>query len=88
MEEENGSKCRGKRPDFYHEVSGSAGIAAGFKRSAKLGWVDDAFDDAADRTLRALLGHIGCKGEVLNVSSGTPVMPTVEDYNRIPVRPT
>ncbi|WP_199621388.1 glycoside hydrolase family 88/105 protein [Paenibacillus alkalitolerans] len=76
------------RPDFYHEVSGSAGIAAGFKRSAKLGWVGNGFSNAADRTLQALFGQIGSKGEVLNVSSGTPVMPTIEDYNRIPIRPT
>ena len=76
------------RPAFYPEASGSAGIAAGFAMAAKRGWADASYAAAAARTLEAIRGRIGDEGEVRNVSTGTPVMPTVEHYDVIPQCPT
>ena len=76
------------RPDFYRETSGSCGIACGIVRGVRGGLLDRALLPAADRTLEAAIGQIANTGEVLGVSSGTPVMESIEAYNRIRCEPT
>ncbi|MFD1957729.1 glycoside hydrolase family 88 protein [Paenibacillus thailandensis] len=76
------------RPDYRHELSGSAGIAAGFRKTAKLGWVGDSYRAAADLTLARVLEAVEEDGSVGGVSGGTPVLPSEEDYNAFEVRPT
>ncbi|MBB6634503.1 glycoside hydrolase family 88/105 protein [Cohnella thailandensis] len=76
------------RPEFRPEMSGSAGIACGFVKAAKLGWVGADYRAAADLTLERLLGAIDVDGCVGGVSGGTPVLPTEEAYNAFEVRPT
>ncbi|MFD0670795.1 glycoside hydrolase family 105 protein [Cohnella sp. GCM10027633] len=78
------------RPDFYREVSGSAGIAYGLLKAIEGGWLaDDArYGEAARRAVEAVLPYIGEDGIVDGVSGGTPVMESIEAYNEIPVYPT
>ncbi|MBB6672739.1 glycoside hydrolase family 88 protein [Cohnella nanjingensis] len=76
------------RPDFYRETSGSAGIACGIMRGIREQLLDAAMQTAADCALHAVLGLIAEDGEVLGVSSGTPVLASVEAYVRVPCHPT
>jgi len=77
-----------ERTDFMKETSGSAGIACGFIRAFELGWLDRSYYDAALQTVNGVKSFIDQNGAVAGVSGGTPVMPTVEAYNEIPVYPT
>jgi unsaturated rhamnogalacturonyl hydrolase len=76
------------RRHFRYEMSGSAGIACGFLKAAKKGWVDDSYVAAADLTLGSLLESIDDNGCVGGVSGGTPVLPSEEAYNAFEIRPT
>jgi unsaturated rhamnogalacturonyl hydrolase len=76
------------QPDFYPETSGSAGIACGILMGVRQGLLDPSLKQAADRTTEAVLGKIDEHGIVSGVSGGTPVMPSIEAYNRINFYPT
>jgi unsaturated rhamnogalacturonyl hydrolase len=78
------------RPDYYREISGSAGIACGLWLAAESGLLPDEekYAAAARKALHAILSHIDDRGEVGGVSSGTPVMESIEAYNAIPIHPT
>lgn len=76
------------RPDFYKEASGSAGIAAGLYHGVRVGCLEPAAADGNPQTLKSLLSLIVLSGAVRQVSTGTPVMPTVDAYNRIELTPT
>ncbi|CQR57726.1 glycoside hydrolase family 88/105 protein [Paenibacillus riograndensis] len=77
------------QPGFYREISGSAGIAYGLQIAMEQGLVDASpvYESAAERALQAILPYISEAGVVDGVSGGTPVMDSVEAYNRIPVYP-
>ena len=78
------------RPDFYREISGSAGIGYGVWKAHEVGLLtgNKAEDDeASERALQAVLRHITEDGVVEGVSGGTPVMESIEAYNRIPIYP-
>lgn len=79
------------RPDFYREVSGSAGIAYGLLKAAELKLIPDEEEYAvgAEHAYRAIIPYITADGVVNGVSGGTPVMPTIEAYqNDVPTHPT
>ncbi|MFD2330558.1 glycoside hydrolase family 105 protein [Cohnella sp. GCM10020058] len=76
------------RPGFYAETSGSAGIACGLYKAARMGLVPEALAGRADRAVPAVLAAIGPDGAVAGVSGGTPVLPSVEAYGEVPVFPT
>ncbi|RXZ81398.1 glycosyl hydrolase [Paenibacillaceae bacterium] len=76
------------RTDTYKETSASAGIACGFIRGIRAGLLDSSFQQPAERTLSGVLPLIGLSGEVAGVSGGTPIMPSIEAYNNIPIYPT
>ncbi len=73
------------RPDFYLETSGAAAIGYAMFRGLDQGWLDpNRFYPAAWRARAGVEGKVDADGTVLDVSAGTGVMPTVEDYNRVP----
>lgn len=76
------------RPDFYEETSGSAGIACGILLAVRTGLLEPSYRKFAVSALKGVVENITAEGEVLNVSGGTPIMPTVEDYQSIPRIPT
>ncbi|MCD9020733.1 glycoside hydrolase family 88/105 protein [Cohnella silvisoli] len=76
------------QPDYYEETSGSAGIAYGLYKAARMGLVPDSMKDCSDRTVAAVLSRIGDNGAVSGVSGGTPVLESVEAYNKVPIFPT
>lgn len=76
------------QPEFYTETSGSAGIAAGWIAGMRMGWLDDTYKEAVDRTLNRVMERIDPDGTVQGVSGGTPVMPSIAAYQEIPCYPT
>ncbi|WP_158602323.1 glycoside hydrolase family 88/105 protein [Cohnella endophytica] len=74
--------------DYYEETSGSAGIAYGLYKAARMGLVPEAMKSSADRTVAAVLSKIADNGAVDGVSGGTPVLESVEAYDRVPIFPT
>ena len=63
----------------YEEVSASAGIGA-----AMTLYGNPLFTKSINAALKGLLANIDEDGKVMNVSGGTAVMNTVEDYRNIP----
>ncbi|MBA2940947.1 glycoside hydrolase family 88 protein [Paenibacillus sp. CGMCC 1.16610] len=77
-------------PEFYREVSGSAGIGYGIRKAMEIGLIErnDRHQSAADRALAAVLSSISEDGVVSGVSGGTPVMKSIAAYQEIPQYPT
>ena len=75
-------------PGSYEEISASCGIAAGIKRAVTCGYVDEMYGEIADRTLLNLEQYMAEDGTVLQVSTGTPVLPDVKTYQQIKISPT
>ncbi|MNW12158.1 Unsaturated rhamnogalacturonyl hydrolase YesR [compost metagenome] len=69
-------------PEFYREVSGSAGIAYGMMRSIEMSLLPSSEKATAsiERVLIAVLPYIKEDGVVEGVSGGTPVMPSIQAY--------
>ncbi|MFX3635644.1 MAG: glycoside hydrolase family 105 protein [Candidatus Pristimantibacillus sp.] len=76
------------RPDFYSEISGSAGIACGILKAVRHGLLDISCQSSALQALEGIITRVLPSGEVTGVSGGTPVMPSIEAYNDIPCHPT
>ncbi|SMF84348.1 unsaturated rhamnogalacturonyl hydrolase [Paenibacillus uliginis N3/975] len=76
------------QPEFYAETSGSAGIAAGWLAGMRMGWLDVTYKEAVNRTVQGVIERIEPDGTVQSVSGGTPVMPSIPAYQKIPCFPT
>ncbi len=75
------------RPDYVPETSGSAGIACGMIHGIREGLLDDSYRESALNGAAGVRAQIRANGSVSGVSGGTPVLASVEDYNRVPVFP-
>jgi len=68
----------------YFETSGSSGILAGIYLGIKFGYLDkDEYLPLCNQILYRLLKKIDDKGNVLDVSAGTPIMESEEEYMKI-----
>jgi unsaturated rhamnogalacturonyl hydrolase len=76
------------RPDFYQETSGSAGIAAGILKSIHQGILPASYLPVVEKALGGVLQTITPEGCVTGVSGGTPIMNTLEEYNKLTRYPT
>jgi len=76
------------RPEFYQETSGSAGIACGILKSIRQRILDSSYIPTVEKALEGVLQKIDADGAVLSVSGGTPIMNTIEEYNRLSRYPT
>lgn len=74
-------------PEFYRETSGSAGIACGILKAVRMGLLEEQHAEKAWQALDSISALIGAEGVVNGVSGGTPVMPSIQAYNEIPVYP-
>jgi unsaturated rhamnogalacturonyl hydrolase len=75
-------------PEAYDETSAAAGIAYGIKRGIRSGFIPKKFMEVALKAEKAVIERINEKGEVEGVSTGTPVMPSIDDYKKIKTYPT
>ncbi|MCS7463842.1 glycoside hydrolase family 88 protein [Paenibacillus doosanensis] len=74
--------------DSYTEVSGSAAITAGILKGIRLGLLDASYLEPCRNAVAAVLKNISEDGTVLNVSAGTPICESKEDYKKIVFAPT
>ncbi len=70
-------------PTSYEEVSGSAAITAGILKGIRMGILDDACCQSAERAIGGILANIDKDGTVLNVSGGTGIGMNREFYKGI-----
>lgn len=68
------------KPDSYDETSATAGIAYGIRRGIHKGYLPQSLKDVVYKAEKAVIGCVNENGGVEGVSTGTPVMPTLEEY--------
>lgn len=73
-------------PTAYLESSGSAGLAYGLLKGARLGLLDASCREAGLKAAKAVLGQIDSNGKVQNASYGTVVADNLEYYRQVPCR--
>jgi unsaturated rhamnogalacturonyl hydrolase len=77
------------QPDHYQETSGSAGIACGILKSIRQGLLSSAaYLPGVEKAVNGVLEKISPQGVVVGVSGGTPIMETIEGYNKLSQYPT
>ncbi len=76
------------RPAFYQETSGSAGIACGILKAIHQGILGSAYMPVVEKALNGVLQKIDVEGAVTSVSGGTPIMKTIEEYDKLSRYPT
>lgn len=72
----------------YEEASATAGIIAGIKQAVILGIIEEDYLGIYEKGLDYILSVISQKGEVNEVSFGTPVLKSAEEYKNIICVPT
>lgn len=75
-------------PEAYDELSATAGIVCGIQRGVKAGYLEDSALEVARKAYPALPAYVDENGNVLSVSSGTPIMESALQYKQVPVTPT
>jgi unsaturated rhamnogalacturonyl hydrolase len=72
-------------PDSYGEASATAGIAYGVLKAVRLGLLPAGYLETGLRAAEAVIAHIDARGELAQVSFGTPIFATVEEYKQVPI---
>ena len=73
--------------DSYLETSATSGFGYGILKAVRLGLIDKKYTDTGIKALKATSENITDDGTVLNVSYGTGMGGTLEDYRVIPICP-
>lgn len=68
----------------YEEAAATAGFAYGILKAVRKGYLDKSFEEVGRRAARAIRAHINDAGELTQVSFGTPVFNTLDEYKAIP----
>lgn len=74
-------------PTSYVEVSGSAAIVKGMLKAMKLGFLDQSYEECANKAVSAICNNIDSYGTVCNVSAGTGMGYDREHYKNIIIAP-
>jgi unsaturated rhamnogalacturonyl hydrolase len=69
----------------YLEASATAGFAYGVLKAVRKRYVGKEHQALAIKALKGVLAHIDDKGELQQVSFGTPVFDTLQGYKDIPL---
>ncbi|MBI3368788.1 MAG: glycoside hydrolase family 88 protein, partial [Burkholderiales bacterium] len=69
----------------YEEAAASAGFAYGILKAVRKGYLPAEFEALGRRAARAVRAHINADGELTQVSFGTPVFDTLQQYKDIPL---
>ncbi|MGC6498966.1 MAG: glycoside hydrolase family 88/105 protein [Henriciella sp.] len=72
-------------PSSYFEASATAGFAYGILKAVRKGYLDASYEEVGKRALFAVLDNIDETGELGQVSFGTPVFDTLQEYKDIPL---
>jgi unsaturated rhamnogalacturonyl hydrolase len=74
-------------PASYGEASATAGFAFGLLKAVRLGFLPARFLEAGQRAALAVLDRVGDDGALADVSFGTPMFDTLEEYRQVPITP-
>jgi unsaturated rhamnogalacturonyl hydrolase len=69
----------------YEEAAASAGFAYGILKAVRLGYLSKDFEAMGVRAAKAVRAHINAEGELTQVSFGTPVFNSIQEYKDIPL---
>lgn len=72
-------------PTSYEEAAATAGFAYGILKGVRLGLLPAEFEAVGRRAALAVRRHINDAGELTQVSFGTPVFNTLQEYKDIPL---
>jgi unsaturated rhamnogalacturonyl hydrolase len=72
-------------PQSYLEASATAGFAYGILKSVRLGYISREYTEPGVRAVKAVLANIDARGELGQVSFGTPVFDDLDGYRRVPL---
>ena len=72
-------------PDSYLEASATAGFAYGILKSVRKNYLPRDYEQMGIRAVKAVLANIDEKGELKEVSFGTPVFDGLQGYRDIPL---
>ncbi len=72
-------------PESYLESSSSAGFAYGILKAVRKRYIDEKYAQNGIQTIKGILNNISADGELKQVSSGTPVFWTAEEYKKVPL---
>lgn len=72
-------------PTSYEEAAATAGFAYGILKGVRLGLLPAEFEAVGRRAALAVRRHINAAGELTQVSFGTPVFNTLQEYKDIPL---
>ncbi|PAX09090.1 glycoside hydrolase family 88/105 protein [Sphingomonas lenta] len=71
----------------YGEASATAGFAYGLLKGVRTGCLPSRFLDAGRRAAAAVLDRVGDDGALADVSFGTPMFDTLDEYAAVPITP-
>lgn len=69
----------------YEEASASAGFAYGILKAVRKGYISKDYEEMGLRAAKAVRAHISEDGELTQVSFGTPVFNSIQEYKDIPL---
>lgn len=69
----------------YEEAAASAGFAYGILKAVRKGYLPKSYEAMGIRAAKAVRAHINAAGELTQVSFGTPVFNTLQEYKDIPL---
>jgi unsaturated rhamnogalacturonyl hydrolase len=72
-------------PTSYLEASATAGFGYGILKSVRKGYIGPEFEETGVRAVQAVLEQIDPRGELGQVSFGTPVFDDLDGYRKIPL---
>jgi unsaturated rhamnogalacturonyl hydrolase len=72
-------------PTSYEEAAASAGFAYGILKAVRKGYLPKSYEAMGIRAAKAVRAHINTEGELTQVSFGTPVFNTLQEYKDIPL---
>lgn len=72
-------------PTSYLESSASAGFAFGILKAVRKNYIDKKYEQVGIRAIKGILNNISADGELKQVSFGTPVFWTADEYKSVPL---
>jgi len=69
----------------YEEAAASAGFAYGILKAVRKGYISKAYEAIGVAGAKAVRAHISAAGELTQVSFGTPVFNSIQEYKDIPL---
>jgi len=70
-------------PDSYLEASATAGFAYGILKAVRKGYLNESYKEVGIKAIQAVLENVSEDGELQQVSIGTPVFDSLQEYKDV-----